>query len=188
VTKPEVHHAASKPERRPFQYSLRAIFGLTFATAVFFSVAATLGYADAVVALVASLILVGVLVFPCRVHPVTGILLTLVAGILLWAGWETEFNELPPEQLNLVPKSMFYRGWPLSPWMICSVHMMQFYANDTEAYVALIADGVAFAAALFVTRGVCGLCFRRRSRPVPGEPQSQSGLLPDGCAGRPGDG
>jgi hypothetical protein len=159
---------ATRPlKRRRFQYSLRSLFVLIGATAVFFSVAHTLGYADAVVILAAFVVLVGVVKYPRRVHPATGILLALVAGTLLWAnlrptGWQREFNEMPPDQLDPVTKSMFYRGWPLSPFMVCPIYFMKFQPGDGAVHGALVLDGVLFAVVLLVVRGVCELCFRRR--------------------------
>ena len=131
----EPQSAASKPERRPFQFSLRSLFGLTCGTAAFFSLARTLGYVDAVVILAAIAVAVGVMEYPRRVHPLTGILLTLVAGMLLWANlrptrWAREFNVGPPEGLDAVADSMFCRGWPLSPCLICMRHHMTVDPRD----------------------------------------------------------
>lgn len=167
MSETEQQTATPPLKRRRFQYSLRWLFVLTGATAVFFSVAHTLGYADAVVILAAFVVLVGVVKYPRRVHPATGILLALVAGTLLWAnlrptGWQREFNQMPPDQLDPVTKSMFYRGWPLPPCMVCLVHGMRFDPSDGAVHLALVFDGVLFAVALFVVKGVCELCFRRR--------------------------
>ena len=101
MTTPETQPAEAKPGRRPFQFSLRALFGLTCGTAAFFSLARTLGYADAMVILAAVVVAVGVMEYPRRVRPAHGHLLTLVAGTLLWAnlrqtGWEREFGDVPP--------------------------------------------------------------------------------------------
>jgi hypothetical protein len=63
MTTPEAQPDAPTPRR--FQYSLRALFGLTVGVAAFFSVATTFGYDDALLALVEVLILVGVVIF-CR--------------------------------------------------------------------------------------------------------------------------
>jgi hypothetical protein len=169
MTTPEPLPAAPMPASRPFQYSLRTMFGLMGGTAVFFSVAGTLGYADAVVALAAVLILLGVMQYPRRVHLPTRILLTLVAGILLWAnlrptGSEREWNVFPPEELDAVAKAMFSRGWPLRPWETSLVHGMKFHSSELEVYGILALDGVVCAVALFVVRGVCELRFRRRDR------------------------
>jgi hypothetical protein len=181
---------APKHELRWYQFSLRAIFVLTSITAVFFSVARTLGYADAVVALAAFVVLVGVVAYPRRVHLTTGILLTLVAGTLLWANlrptrWERLLDELPPDQLDVVTKGMFYRGWPLSPFMLCWRRHMHFDpGGDGLSTGALVLDGVVFAAALFVVRGVSELCFRRRGKPIDASarmPPPQSDPPPGGA-------
>ena len=106
------------------------MFGLTTGTAAFFSVARTLGYVDAVVILAGIVVVVGIMEYPRRVHLATGILLTLVAGALLWAnlrptGWERLHHVRPPNELDPVAKSMFYRGWPLYPFATCPFHGMR---------------------------------------------------------------
>jgi len=162
----ESQPAASKPERR-FQYSLRAMFGLTTGTAAFFALGRMLGYADAVVILVGVVVAVGVMEYPRRVHLATGIVVTVVAGVLLRAnlrptGWQREFNQLPPTELDPVVKTMFYRGWPLCPWMICLVGPgMQLHASDTGAYVVLVFDAAIFAVVLLAVRATCAFCCRR---------------------------
>ena len=53
MTTPEAQTAASTPERRPLQISLRSLFSLTCGIAAFFSLAGTLGHIDALVILAA---------------------------------------------------------------------------------------------------------------------------------------
>jgi hypothetical protein len=106
-----------QPKPRHFQYSLKSMLGLMCGTAAFFSLARMLGYADAVVILAAVVYVVALMEYPRRVHPLTGILLTLVAGALLWANlrptrWEKEFGTRPPAELDPVARSLYYRGWP----------------------------------------------------------------------------
>ncbi len=156
-------------ERPPFQYSLRSLFGLTCATAAFFSLARALGYVDAVVILAGIAVVVGFMGYPRRVHPATGILLTLVAGTLLWANLRPnasarEFGAWPPDRLDPLAKSMFCRGWPIPPFMFCLYHHMTVDPNDPTIYVALVIDGVVFVVALFVVKGVCELYFQWRAR------------------------
>ncbi len=190
---PEPQPAEPKLERRPFQFSLRSLFGLTCGTAAFFSLARTLGYADAVVILAAIVVAVGVMEYPRRVHLPTAILLTLVAGTLLWANlrptrWQKDLGSLlPPDRLDFVTKGMFFRGWPLSPCMICLYHGMRFHPEEGAVPLALVFDGVAFALALCVVRGVCEFCIRRRAKaaiatPPDTEPPSDP---PPACAARP---
>jgi len=164
----ELHPTEPKPERRRFQYSLQAMFGLTTGTAAFFALARMLGYVDAVVALAAILVLVGIMEYPRRVHLLTGILLTLVAGMLLWANLRTErhWGSLTPDQLDPMAEAMFFRGWPLRPCMVCLISGMKFHPSEPGVYGILAFDGIVFVAALFVTRGVRGLCLRRRGRPI----------------------
>ena len=159
----------SKPERRPFQYSLRSLFGLTCGTAAFFSVARMLGYVDALVILAGIVVVVGIMEYPRRVHLATGILLTVVAGVLLWANlrptqWAREFDALPPEGLDAVPESMFFRGWPLPAFAICPIRHMRFEPNNAAVYLILVLDGVAYMIALLIVRVACEFCFRRRGK------------------------
>ena len=178
----EPQSAASKPGRRPFQFSLRSLFGLTCGTAAFFSLAHTLGYVDAVVILAAIVVIVGIMEFPRRVRPTTAILLTIVAGLLLWAnlrptGWAREFNLGPPIGLDPVLRNMFCRGWPLSPCLLYLRHHMT-DPGDPAMYWALMSDGVVFVVALFVVRGVCELCLRRRATLATKPPPAGSTLGP----------
>ena len=189
---PEPQPAEPKPERRPFQFSLRSLFGLTCGTAAFFSLA------DAGLR-------------GCGGHPgrdrsrrwrhgipasgpsAQAILLTLVAGTLLWGNlrptrWQKDLGSLlPPDRLDFVTKGMFFRGWPLSPCMICLYHGMRFHPEEGAVPLALVFDGVAFALALCVVRGVCEFCIRRRAKaaiatPPDTEPPSDP---PPACAARP---
>ena len=171
MTTPETQPAASKPERRPFQYGLRSLFGLTCGTAVFFSVARMLGYVDAVVILAGIVVLVGVIEWPRLVRLPTGIMLAIVAGVLLWAnlrqtGWQAVLNEVPPRELDSMARSMFYRGWPLYPFATCPVHGMRFDASEVGVYWILALNGLVFVSVLIAVRRVGEFCFRRRNKPI----------------------
>src|SRR3954447_3740088 len=72
---------------------------------------------------VALLILIRAARQPQPVHRTTAILLTLLTGILLWAnlrpsGWQEEFGGDSPPELDAITRTMFWRGWPLSPFMV----------------------------------------------------------------------
>jgi hypothetical protein len=160
-----------KLDRRRYQFSLRSIFALTTGTAAFFALGRTLGYADAFVILIGVVITVGVMEWPRRVCVASGILLTLVAGTLLWAnlritGWQKQFRMLPPDHLDRVAKSMFYRGWPWSPCVTCLVHGMRFDASEAGVYVTFVFDGIVSSAALCLVRWVCEFCCRRPGKPI----------------------
>ncbi len=179
MTTPEPQPAEPKPERRPFQYRLRSLFGLTCGTAAFFSLARTLGYADAVVILAGIVVAVGVMEYPHRVHLPTGVLLTLVAGTFLWAnlrlaGRERELGLPLADPLDPVAEDMFYRGWPLSPCLVCLVHGMKFHPSELGVHGILVFDGVVCAVALFVVRGVCELCIRWQAKRAVATLQSDS--------------
>ncbi len=161
---PEPQPAESNPDRA-FQYSLRSLFGLTCGIAAFFSLARTLGYVDAIVILAGIVIVVGVMEYPRRVHLPTGILLTIVTGTLLWAnlrttGWQEICNELPPDYLDPISKAMFYRGWPVSPCMICEHQNLSVRHGGGGA---MIFDGVFCTVVLLAMKAACEHYFRRRS-------------------------
>ncbi len=116
---------------------------------------------------VALLILIRAARRPQPVHRTTAILLTLLTGILLWANlrptvWQEEFGggSDAPTGLDPITKAMFWRGWPLSPCMICLIHGMKFHTSGIEGCV-LVFDGVLFLVALFAAKAVCESCFRR---------------------------
>lgn len=82
-----------------------------------------------------------------KVHSATVVVLIFCAGILLWAnlrptGWERELSLKPPRELDPITRWMFYRGWPVSPWMLCSVHGMKWHPEESFVQLALVVDGV----------------------------------------------
>jgi hypothetical protein len=102
---------------------------------------------------------------PQPVHRTTAILLTLLTGIMLWAnlrpsGWQEEFGGDSPPELDAMTRAMFWRGWPLSPCMVCLIHGMRFRPSGIEGCV-LVFDGFVFVVAIFATRAVCERCLRR---------------------------
>jgi hypothetical protein len=78
------------------------------------------------------------------------------------------WNEDAPEELDPITKAMFYRGWPLAPFMVCLVHGLRFHAKGFEGCV-LVLDGVLFLIALYTTKAVCERLLRWRRRPVSSE-------------------
>jgi hypothetical protein len=161
------------PKRRRFQFSLRAIFVLMSSTAVFFSVARNLGYVDAVIILAALSVLLGIALFPRRVHLTTGVLLAITTATLLWANlrttqWEREWGEAPPSELDPVTYAMFWHGWPLAPFMVCDYHGMKFHAYQPNVLRGtLVIDGVLFIAVLSTVRNICEMCIRWLGALVP---------------------
>ncbi len=102
---------------------------------------------------------------PHPVHRTTAIFLTLLTGVLLWAnlrptGWQEEFGGVDsPLELDPITKEMFWRGWPLSPCMVCLIHGMRFHPSGVEQCV-LVFDGGLFVAALFAAKAMCERCLR----------------------------
>jgi hypothetical protein len=121
---------------------------------------------EGAVTVMAFLVLIRAVRRPQPVHLTTTILLTLLAGILLWANlrptvWQEEFGGGidAPTGLDPITKAMFWRGWPLSPCMICLIHGMRLHPSGIEGCV-LVFDGVLFLVALFAAKAVCESCFR----------------------------
>src|SRR5271170_7433363 len=129
-------------------------------------VAVTLSVEGAVTVM-AFLVLIRAVRRPHPVHLTTTILLTLLTGILLWANlrptvWQEEFGGGidAPTGLDPITKAMFWRGWPLSPCMICLIHGMKFHPSGGIEGCVLVFDGVLFLVALFAAKAVCESCFR----------------------------
>jgi hypothetical protein len=102
---------------------------------------------------------------PHPVHRTTAILLTLLTVVLLWANlrptvWQEDFGGGidAPTGLDPITKAMFWRGWPLSPCMVCLIHGMRFHTNGVQC--VLVLDGALFVVALFATKAVCERCLR----------------------------
>ena len=125
-----------------------------------------ISHIDLCIGLVAVLALVRAARRPHPVHQTTAILLTLLTGVLLWAnlrnsGWQEVWNERTPEGLDPVTKAMFYRGWPLAPFMVCLTHGLRFHSSGVEGCV-LVLDGVLFLVALYATKAACERLLRWR--------------------------
>jgi hypothetical protein len=121
---------------------------------------------ECAVLVMALLVLLRAVRRPHPVHLTTTILLTLLTGILLWANlrptvWQEDFGGGidAPTGLGPITKAMFWRGWPLSPCMVCLIHGMRFHPTGIEGGV-LVFDGALFLVALFAAKAVCESCFR----------------------------
>src|SRR4051795_1558728 len=101
-------------------------------------VAVALSVEGAVTAM-AVLVLIRAVRRPRPVHLTTAILLTLLTGILLWAnlrptGWQRELGGVEsPMETDPITRAMFWRVWPLSPFIFCFVHGMKFHLDGTES-------------------------------------------------------
>jgi hypothetical protein len=96
------------------------------------------------------------------VRPITMFFLTLLTGAWIWAnlhdfGWEEKWGNDFPEGLDPVTKAMFYRGWPLAPFMVCLVYFNRFHAGSGVGLV-LVFDWLILIAALSLARFVCERC------------------------------
>ena len=125
-----------------------------------------ISHIDLCIGLVAVLTLVRAARRPHPVHPTTAILLTLLTGVLLWAnlrnsGWQEVWNERAPEGLDPVTTAMFYRGWPLAPFMVCIIYFNRFRPGGVEG-LALVFDWLLLFAALYATKAACERLLRWR--------------------------
>lgn len=178
MTTLEPQSAVPKPGR-PFQFSLRAMFGLTTGTAAFFALGRMLGYADAIVILAGIVITVGVMEWPRRVCLPTGIMLTLVAGTLLWANLRPNnltnlVDRWPPGGLDPFAKAMFGRGWPIAPIQICEVYFKGYHPNVLGVYSLFSLHALVFAVALVLVRRSSELCFRKQDKQIVKPPPAGS--------------
>ena len=120
---------------------------------------------DLLIVALAIVILVTVASRPHPARPTTALLLALLTGILLWAnlrsaGWQEELGGVDrPVNLDFITKAMFWRGWPLSPCMVCTFHGSRFHPNGLERFV-LVIDGAIFVVALFLIKAACERCLR----------------------------
>ncbi len=140
--------------------------GLMVASAVVaFALSVALS-AEGAIILVAFLVFIRAVRGPHPAHLTTTILLTLLTGILLWANlrpsvWQEVWGGFDtPTELDPITKAMFWRGWPLSPFMICIDGLK--YRHVNISFIALVFDGALFLVALFTTKVVCEGCLRRR--------------------------
>jgi hypothetical protein len=102
------------------------------------------------------------------VRPITVFFLALLTGAWIWAnlrdsGWQEEWGGDIPERSDPVTKAMFYRGWPLAPFMVCLIYFNRFRPSGLEGLV-LVFDWLVLIAALCLARFVCERCFHWRDR------------------------
>jgi hypothetical protein len=69
-----------------------------------------------------------------RIRPITDVPPSIVVFCLFWAnlqtsaGWD-ELGASAPTELDPITQYFFSRGWPVSPWRICSYHENRFYPD-----------------------------------------------------------
>ena len=156
-----VETAPSEPRPKPrwYQFSLRSLLLLTTVTAVLLSAASVLGYMGVVIALAVILLVVGITHYPRCVHPLTRVAVAVMAAALLSLNLSpTKLEELrlkapPPYDLDPVSKAMFYRGWPVAPWMSVS----------HGGGWAMVFDCLFCVAVLFAVKVACEQCFFERA-------------------------
>ncbi len=100
------------------------------------------------------------------VRPITAFFLALLTGAWIWAnlrtcGWQEVWGERTPEGLDPITKAMFWRGWPLAPFMVCIIHGNRFRPDGLEKW-PLIFDWLVLVVVLSLARFVSERCSQRR--------------------------
>jgi len=121
------------------------------------------------------------------VRPIIAFFLASLTGVWVWAnlrnsGWQEVWNERAPEGLDPVSKAMFYRGWPLAPFMVCIIYFNRFRPGGLEGLV-LVFDWLVLIAALSLASFVCERCFHWRD----GHTRPADTLLPRAIIRKEGD-
>lgn len=79
-------------------------------------------------------------------------------------GWSEELGgQRPPDGLDPLTRSLFYRGWPLAPFMVCSRHGNRFRPGGGEGLV-LVFDLLVLFAGLALARFLGDRWPKRRLR------------------------
>ncbi|WP_165225332.1 hypothetical protein [Aquisphaera insulae] len=97
-----------------------------------------------------------------RLHPARPIPVVILTGLSAawtWAnlrdpGWEEVWIESAPRELNPITRALFYRGWPLAPFMLCIIHGNRFRPDGFESW-AMVIDRLVLLAALWLARLGC---------------------------------
>jgi hypothetical protein len=136
---------------------------------------------------IAVVILAAVARWSHPVRPITAFFLASLTVVWVWAnlrnsGWQEVWNERAPEGLDPVTKAMFYRGWPLAPFMVCIIYFNRFRPSGLEGSV-LVLDWLVLFVALSLGRFVCERCCHRRD----GHTRPANTLLPRAIIRKEGD-
>jgi len=99
-----------------------------------------------------------------KFHPAAIVMIVPAAALLVWAnlhlnsdGLSFAAGEEAPPELDPVTRYFFFRGWPLSPCMVCLVHGLRFRPEGSPVRLVLVLDLVV---AGLVLLGVPLLCNR----------------------------
>ena len=77
------------------------------------------------------------------VRPITALFLASLTVVwvganLLASGWQEECGGEIPEALDPVTKAMFFRGWPLAPFMVCITYFNRVHPSGLEGSVVVL--------------------------------------------------
>ena len=138
--------------------------GLLFVLCVttsFICVGRAVGYVDALIALAALFVLIGIVAYPRPVRLLTTVHLALLTFLLLWANlrptaWQRLYGGTTPRGLDPITAAMFWRGWPISPCQVSLVHGLTYHPEGTRS--PLILDGFVFVAILLLAKVISQCC------------------------------
>jgi hypothetical protein len=121
----------------------------------------------------AVVVLVAVARWNRPVRSITAFFLALLTGAWIWAnlrdsGWQEVWNEDAPEGVDPITRTMFWRGWPIAPFMLCLIHGNRFRSGGGEG-LALVFDWLVLFLVLSLARFVCERCSLRRNRRAVGD-------------------
>jgi hypothetical protein len=91
-------------------------------------------------------------------HTTTNVLLLVSAVILLYVNLRTSdqgLNEygdgLALTDLDAITAALFFKGWPFSPYMVCSFHGMRWHPEESFVHLPLLLDAlVAYYILLYI--------------------------------------
>jgi hypothetical protein len=89
-----------------------------------------------------------------KVRSAKSLVFIVVAVGFLWLNLtvnRTEGKLKPPDELGPITRYLFYRGWPLSPWMACSFHGGKWHPDEGFIWITLALDAAILCVSLFVT-------------------------------------
>ena len=127
---------------------------------------AQLAMIDVFTIVVALVILVAVARWVRPVRPITAFFLALLAGAWLWAnlrdpGWQEVWNEGTPEGVDPFTRAMFWRGWPIAPFMLCLIRSNRFRTGGGEG-LAIVFNWLVLCLVLSLARLICERWSHRR--------------------------
>ena len=102
-----------------------------------------------------------------RVHSITlwiVILFTFIMFLLNIRTVHVDGDLKPPAEYGTLQQHLFYRGWPLAPWMLCSFHGGKWHPNEDYIWFSLIIDVIINVIILIGIAFIIEWCVRWRGK------------------------